>query len=381
MKILNVNHLLDPVTGGGTAERTFQMSRALVKKGVGCCVLCLDIGLDDQRYKDLSGVDVVALPCVNKRYFIPGFSYRKIVEVVKSVDLIHLMGHWTFLNTLVYLIASRLGKPYVVCPAGALPLFGRSGLGKRGYNLLIGRRLIRGADGFIAISPDETDHFRQYGVQPERVVNIRNGINPDDFTTTDTGVFRQRLKLGEQPFALFVGRLNAIKGPDLLLEAFCRIAEQVKPYSLVFAGPDGGMLRDLKAASRAQDCEDRIKFSGYLGGSEKASAYAEADFLVVSSRQEAMSIVAIEAGASSTPVLITDQCGFDAVEEVGGGRVVSATVDGLSQGLLEMMQNRERLKEMGEELRAYTLECFTWDSIVDKLIRLYAGILGMDGRH
>ena len=45
VKILNVNALLDPVTGGGTAERTVQMSRALRDAGTECSVMTTDVGL------------------------------------------------------------------------------------------------------------------------------------------------------------------------------------------------------------------------------------------------------------------------------------------------------------------------------------------------
>ena len=152
MKILNVNHLLDPVTGGGTAERTFQMSRVLVKAGVNCSILTTNIGLTTERMKALQGVEVIALHCLSKRFYIPRFSYRKIRKLVESVDIVHLMGHWTFLNALVYFIAGRLGKPYVVCPAGALPIYGRSRVFKAIYNYFVGKKIMDNAAGYIAIT-------------------------------------------------------------------------------------------------------------------------------------------------------------------------------------------------------------------------------------
>ncbi len=58
--------------------------------------------------------------------------------------------------------------------------------------------------------------------------------------------FRSRYRLGNDPFIMFIGRLNHIKGPDLLLQAFCNVRDKLNGYHLVFAGPDGGMLRELK---------------------------------------------------------------------------------------------------------------------------------------
>lgn len=95
MKILNVNHTLDPVSGGGTAERTFQMSRFLVEAGAGCDVLTLDLGLTPERREALSSAQLVALPLLSRRFYVPRFSLRRVRKIVQEADIVHLMGHWT----------------------------------------------------------------------------------------------------------------------------------------------------------------------------------------------------------------------------------------------------------------------------------------------
>ena len=107
MRVLNVSVLLDPVTGGGTAERTFQMSRSLARAGIECAILTTDIGLTTDRIKQLGNVRVIALPCISKRFFVVRFSCSHLKALVASVDVIHLMGHWSMLNVLVTLLADR----------------------------------------------------------------------------------------------------------------------------------------------------------------------------------------------------------------------------------------------------------------------------------
>jgi glycosyltransferase involved in cell wall biosynthesis len=367
---------LDPVSGGGTAERTFQISRFLVRAGLQCDVLTINSNLDDERIKRLNGINLIALECLVERYYIPKLSQRNIKDAVANADIIHLMNHWTILNALVYLSARRQKKPYVVCPAGALPLFGRSHKFKYLYNKFIGNNIISNANGHIAIAVNEIGHFQQYGVEPDKVSLIPNGINPEDFKSSDVDNFRWKFGLNDNPFILFIGRLNAIKGPDLLLNAFRNLNEAFSDYHLVFAGPDGGMIGELQEKAVEMKITNRVHFTGYLGGEEKSSAYSAATLLAIPSRQEAMSIVVLEAGIMGTPVLLTDQCGLDEVERIGGGKVVNATVEGLQNGLSELLKNPAKLKSIGENLKRHVIDNYAWEKIINKYIDLYRQLLG-----
>jgi glycosyltransferase involved in cell wall biosynthesis len=376
MKILNVNMSLDPVTGGGTAERTFQISKSLAKAGTECMVLTTDLDLTPERIKAMGKVRLIALPCLFRRFYVPKFSYKQLKNVVKSVDVVHLMGHWTFINALVYFVAHRLNKPYAVCPAGALPIYGRSKFIKKLYNWVIGSKIIRNANGHIAIAVNEINQFQDCGVEVNKISIIPNGINVEDFQATNIADFRRKYGFGDAPFMLFVGRLNSIKGPDLLLRAFCNVRDKLQDFHLVFAGPDGGMLAELKKIVVEFGAGDRVHFPGYLGGADKSQAYHAADLLVIPSRQEAMSIVVLEAGITGTPVLLTDQCGFNEVDSIGGGQVVPASVDGLQKGLLEILKDPDKLKSIGANLKKHVIDNYTWEGIINKYIDLYRQVLG-----
>ena len=378
MKILNVNMSMDPVRGGGTAERTQQMSLYLAKKEIECSILTTDTGLNAEYIKNIesSGVKIYALPTINSRFYLPGYGCsNKITNLIQQADIIHIMNHWTILNVMVYIAIRKLNKPYVICPAGSLQIYGRSKLSKKAYNWLAGNKIVKNAISHIAVTSDEINQFFSYGVRPESIHIIPNGINTEDYLESNDEELRSKYRLGNDPFIMFIGRLNHIKGPDLLLQAFCKIKDKLKGYHLVFAGPDGGMLSELKNKSEEMKIADRVHFTGYLGGEEKSSAYRAASLLAIPSRQEAMSIVVLEAGIMGTPVLLTDQCGFDEVERIGGGKVVSASVKGLQNGLIEILKDKGTLKSMGANLKRHVIDNYTWERIINKYIDLYNQIL------
>lgn len=383
MRVLHVNMSLAPATGGGTAERTVQLVRALRAAGAEPSVLTLDLERPAQQVPTLPDAAVRALPCWSERYYLPdpAAARREVAAAVREADIVHLMGHWTVLNALAYREARRQGRPHVVCPAGGLAIFGRSRLLKQGYNAAVGRRLIQTAAAHIAITAAERSAFAAYGVAPTDVQVIPNGVDLERVEPPrpeELRAARQHLDVGERRFVLFVGRLNPIKGPDLLVEAFATARDVPGSYDLVLAGPDEGMGAELDRAAARHGIAARVHRAGPVHGRRKSAAFAAASLLVVPSRREAMSIVALEAGAVGTPVLLTEACGFDEVEALGGGVVVPVDAAALAAGLHRLLVAAPdaQLLGMGARLRAAVRARYTWRAAAEAYLRVYDRVLG-----
>ena len=257
----------------------------------------------------------------------------------------------------------------------ALSIYGRSRVLKSSYNWIVGKRIIRDAGACVAIANNEIPQFAEYGVPGEHVTVIPNGIDPEEFSTPDPDGFRAKFRLPDAPFILFMGRLNPIKGPDLLLRAFAEAQLAGRGYHLVFAGPDGGLLETLKTEAARAGIAENVRFIGHVGAQDKVSAYRASELLVIPSRQEAMSIVVLEAGACDRPVLITDRCGFDEVERIGGGRVVPSSADGIKSGLLAMLSDATGLRAMGEKLGEFVRGNFLWEFACKRYLDLFSRLL------
>jgi glycosyltransferase involved in cell wall biosynthesis len=376
LRVLNVNDSLDRKAGGGMAERTFQMTRFLARHGTLCEVLTIDSEqLDAQRIEALKPAEISVLPCLWRRFNVPRWNWREIRRAVEGADIVHLMGHWSVLNAMVYLAVRRAGKPYVVCAAGALPLFGRSKCLKRFYNLIVGNAIIRNASGWIAVTEGEFPQFEEYGIPSSRVTVLPNGVSEEDFPVVDVAEFKRRQGLPDAPIILFMGRLNPIKGPDLLLQAFLMARHSFPTYHLVFVGPDGGMLASLRETIERTGMGGIVHFLGYLGGADKSAAYRMASLLVVPSRQEAMSIVAIEAGICGVPVLLTDQCGFGAIRSVDARLEVSASVAGVADGLTGLLAKPGVLEPLSPVWSRFVDREYSWTSLAPEYVKLYQNIL------
>jgi len=360
MNILIVNMSIDPVFGGGTVERALQLAKELRNlPDTNAKVLSTTAGLSESHGFDEA--EYILLPCLSKRWYLPAPYFGKVYQSIKWADMVILSSHWTLLNAMVYFVNKILGRPYMFCPAGALHIFGRSGLIKRIYNIIVGNSILLRADRVIAIPKEERDFIFTLGVSRERIAVIPNGISPLDFIFSDTGRFRAKYSLVGAPFILFMGRLNEIKGPDILLQAFIRVVDHYPEWHLVFAGPDGGMQEGLKQILSKYSLENRVHFIGFISGEEKSEAYHAAEMLVIPSRLEAMSIVALEAGICGTPVVMTDQCGFSELVEAGGGLEVGVNDECLADVLLELMNDKHRLEVMGNKAQSFIRDNYTWE--------------------
>ncbi len=369
MNILHVNMSLDPVSGGGTVERIRQLHESMRKmEGTASRILSVSVAASSALPES---ADVVLLPCWNRRWYLPAPKLLAIYRMVCRADIIHLMNHWTIINAIVYWIARLAKKPHVVSPAGALSIFGRSKMFKLCYNRLVGRALIGNAVAAIAITEDEVETLRRHGVSAERIEHIPNGVRLEDFACEDEDPFRKHAGLGDADYLLFVGRLNEIKGPDLLLDAFIKLSADFPELHLVFAGPDGGMGELLKKRAREEGLVDRVHFAGYVGGELKSSAYHGASLLVVPSRQEAMSIVALEGAVCGVPVVLTDRCGFDALAEAGAARLSGADSSELAKVVGGLMTDPDLRNEMGGKGRRLAAASYTWDIAAERHLKLF----------
>ena len=373
MIVLLVNSSIDPVTGGGTATRTVQLARSIQKDfEVECIILSTDQGLDETSKQQYSDLKTVILPCLNDRFYIPYFTWAKLKALVEKIDVIHLMSHWTIINAVVYLLARQLDKPYTFCPAGSLHIFGRSVLLKNLYNFIIGKSLIKNAFQCIAITNLEKNDFLKFKVQNEFMSIIPNGIDENEFfpNLEASKAFKNKFGLQGVPYILFMGRLNLIKGPDILLKAYIKLLLNFPTVHMVFAGPDEGLGDQIRNKIKKESLENRIHLIGYIESYDKVGAYTGAEFLVVPSRREAMSIVALEAGACGTPVILTTECGFDEVKEVGC-KVVQPLADDLYEGMHSMLSSSHDLKVIGKDFRTLILNQYSWKNTAKQYLRIF----------
>jgi glycosyltransferase involved in cell wall biosynthesis len=238
--------------------------------------------------------------------------------------------------------------------------------------------MLAGAAAVIATSEQEIEELAAGGIQRAKIILRRNGvIVPRELP--ERGQFRT--EHGIPPDALlilFLGRLSQKKSPDLLLEAFARLPEELagKIVWLAFAGPDElGMQARLEELARARGVRSRVVFSGPIFGDRKWAAYHDADVFVLPSQNENFGNTAAESAACGTPVVVTENCGVAPLLAGVAGIVVPHATADVAQAVKQILSDEEMRKRFSEGGKRAAGR-LGWDDPVSTMQSMYAGLAG-----
>jgi D-inositol-3-phosphate glycosyltransferase len=245
-------------------------------------------------------------------------------------------------------------------------------------------QVVEAADRLVANTDDEAKSLIElYDAQPSKVVVVPPGVDLDVFRPMDQRLARAGRGLAADALVLlFVGRIQPLKAPDLLLLAAAELLRdrpelRSRLVVAVLGGPSGSGLRAPESLQRLAvqlGLEDNVRFAPPVSRAELAGWYAAADLVAVPSYSESFGLVAVEAQACGTPV---------AAAAVGG--LHTAVADGVSGVLVDDHDPAHWAKVVGDLLadRAGRERLsrgaighaakFSWDATVDALLEVYRG--------
>ena len=183
---------------------------------------------------------------------------------------------------------------------------------------------------------------------------------------------------GEGALLLAVGRLEANKGFQVLIEALARLSGMsgARTCHLVFVG-DGPRRSALERQAQEGGLGGRVHFLGRVPDDDVHQWYRDATLFVHPTLYEGSSLVTLEAMAHRCAVVATAAGGIpDKVQQgVTGWLVPPGNADALARAIAGALSNRARLPVMGEAGRAVVERKFSWPAVTDRLLDLYAETL------
>ena len=240
--------------------------------------------------------------------------------------------------------------------------------------------IARGADGVVAWTPFERDALvSMLGAEPDRIAVAPIGVDSERFRPLNQEEARSRLGISnDEETLLYVGRLDRIKGADVLLKAAGLLAERPRLCVRFVGGEvDVDYAAGLHSLASELCIDERITWTGVVANDELPWHYAAADLVIVPSYSESFSIVAAEAMACGTPVVASNVPGpASFIEDGVSGRLVPAgNAPALARAICELLDEEEQRRRLGLGGLAAT-QGMTWEASADTVLGLYERVLG-----
>ena len=230
-------------------------------------------------------------------------------------------------------------------------------------------QVARDADQIVVWTDGEAAHMMsEFGLPEDKFAVIPPGVDTNEFSASPTSSTSRSRRC-----ILYVGRLDALKGVDLLIDAFAIIIEQGFDVELqIVGGGTADEFRRVLGRISKLRLTDRVKLPGALPQSDLPAIYSNADCIVAPSFHETFGLAVLEAAACGTPAVAADVDGLKSivVNNETGYLIRDRNPILYADKILQIVGNRNLQYTMSDAARRRS-ETLSWDSTVGGLIDVY----------
>ncbi|PZC43104.1 MAG: D-inositol-3-phosphate glycosyltransferase [Chloroflexi bacterium] len=308
-------------------------------------------------------------------------------------DLIH--SHYWISALTGIALADRWRRPHVAMFHTLGEVKNRARRDEREPQLRIDaeREIVARADRLICATPHEKSFLVElYGAHADCVSVVPGGVDLERFSPAQPGAaqpgaaqpganraqLRRALGLPSAPTALFVGRLEPLKGVDILIQA-AGLADVDPALHVVIVGGDATDTAErarLQGLARAAGVDDRVHFVDAVDRDTLALYYRAADVCVVPSYYESFGLVAVEALACGTPVIATRVGGLQyTIRDGQTGHLISWRCPEPFAERLEALLANDDLRARFGLAAPESVQRFDWNVVAEQIVGVYEDLL------
>ena len=243
------------------------------------------------------------------------------------------------------------------------------------------RAVAQQAERIVVASRDEQQQLvRLYGAEAARIAVVPCGVNLDLFRPVAKEEARRQLGLRDDDrILLFVGRIEPLKGVDILLGAAAQMEGEPDCFVLVVGGDSStreGEVAHLRDLASELGIAERVSFLGAVDHERLPLFYSAADVCVVPSFYESFGLVALEAMACGTPVVASRVGGLaGTVRDSETGYLIPWRCPEPFAERLELLLGNEELRRAFGQSAREAVERFRWGNVAEAMLALYRELI------
>ena len=284
--------------------------------------------------------------------FSPAILWR-FRKLVRSSDFVMVHSLYSFPVLAGYMLARIYGKPYGIYLHGVLAPFQRqvSAQKKAFYNKLFVNRILDNASVIFFSAEGEREETRPLGLRAPSVI-VPDGFDASEFSVLpERGRFRARFFGGHTgPLVLFLARLNAKKGLDLLMEAMAEVIRERPDARLAIVGPPDPAAFKKQVQQWVKDAgiDAQTVLTGNADAEMRLEAFADSDVYVLPSHAENFGFSVFEAMACGVPVVVSETLNFAReFAASGAGVALPRSAKEFSTAIVNLLDRPDLRRQMG----------------------------------
>ena len=241
-------------------------------------------------------------------------------------------------------------------------------------------RIIDTADSIVVSTHIEKDDIaRLYGANGTPLEVIPPGVDTALFQPMNTADARRELDLPDKRTILYVGRIEPLKGLDILLKAVALLNDTANTHLLIVGGSleKDAELQRLNTLAVNLGISDIVTFIGSVQQEQLPAYYSASDVFVLPSWYESFGLVALEAMSCGTPVVVSRVGGLKTFVENGktGYLVPWRCPEPFAQSLETLLENPSLRRAMGGAARRKAM-AMSWTATATKMLACYHKNMG-----
>lgn len=360
MKRVNILYLVIGLEIGGTEIQLLELLKKLDREKynpIVCCIKKRGVLADDI---EKIGIRVKSLNMESRLNLL---AFPKLIGILRKerIDILHTFLFWA---NILGRLAGRIARvPIIISGERCI------NLRKKKVAILIDRLTSRWADKIVVISKAiKNTLIKREKISPEKIEVVYNGIDLSSFRIEDKREKDSIPKVG------IVGRLHPDKGHRYFLEAAAQIIKKKPKVEFRVVG-NGPLRKELEALSNKLELSGKVIFAGERRDILKI--ISSLNILVLSSLEEGLGNVLLEAMATGKPVVATKVGGVPEVVLDGetGILVPPKNSDALARAILKLLMNRALARGMGQAGRKRVEKYFNIDRMVNETEKVYNNLI------
>ena len=306
---------------------------------------------------------------------------RRLEQTISDFDIVYVSAIWQWIGMSTGRLAKKYHVPYVIGTHGS---FDSEKLKNgRMKKLLWWHLLLKSNLHCCSAIHLTTEYERRQAVLLDTDIPkfvVPNCMQSHVFKPQKSLGIRLRKEFGiplGAPLLITVGRSHPEKRVDLTLDSFQIVHRSFPDSRLIIVGDyENNYGMKMKAKSGAMKAADAIIWTGYRRDDGLAGCYAAADLFLLPSIGENFSMVVTEAMAAGVPVIVSDHVGVaDAVSRSEAGVVTKVSAREMARAALEILSNKERLRETGLKARKAALQLYSGKQVAPLMLRAFEDVV------